>query len=276
MDISQSLNLDVLSGMDSPIHNLEGRIKLLSVIIIIVYCVYSTQLLVPIVLEIFLLILIYLAKLSYKDSFKRIAMLLPFAGFIIIFQPFIHGGNIIWQGSVSWIHITDEGLNWAILLTSRLIVSLTAIVLLSSTSPMNEIVQSLRKFGMPRDFAMILSIMVRFLFIFIEELQSIRVSQKSRNFDIYSKITPYKWRVKQVGYTIAMMFLKAYEKGERTYYTMLSRGLSDNSDMFNVKSIVGKSEIIYLGSLILIIISLQLILIFIPDSLGFLTKVLYT
>ena len=234
MDISQSLNLDVLSGMDSPIHNLEGRIKLLSVIIIIVYCVYSTQLLVPIVLEIFLLILIYLAKLSYKDSFKRIAMLLPFAGFIIIFQPFIHGGNIIWQGPVSWIHITDEGLNWAILLTSRLIVSLTAIVLL------------------------------------------FRVSQKSRNFDIYSKITPYKWRVKQVGYTIAMMFLKAYEKGERTYYTMLSRGLSDNSDMFNVKSIVGKSEIIYLGSLILIIISLQLILIFIPDSLGFLTKVLYT
>ena len=42
-----------------------------------------------------------------------------------------------------------------------------------------------------------------------------------------------------------MMSLKAYEKGERTYYTMLSRGLSDNSDMFNVKSIVGKSEIIY-------------------------------
>ena len=73
-----------------------------------------------------------------------------------------------------------------------------------------------------------------------------------------------------------MMFLKAYEKGERTYYTMLSRGLSDNSDMFNVKSIVGKSEIIYLGSLILIIIALQLILLFIPDSLGFLTKVLYT
>ena len=276
MDISQSLDLDALSGMDSPVHNLEGRIKLVSVLIIIVYCVYSTQLLVPLVLEIFLLILIYIAGLSYNDSFKRIVMLLPFAGFIIIFQPFIHGGTIIWQSPIPWIHISDEGLNWAILLTARLIVSLTAIVLLSSTSPMNEIVQSLRKLGMPRDFAMILSIMVRFLFIFVDELEAIRVSQRSRNFDIYSKITPYKWRVKQVGYTIAMMFLKAYEKGERTYYTMLARGLSDNSDMFHVRTIIGKSEMIYIGTLILIIIILQLVLIFIPGHFGFLTTVLYT
>lgn len=275
MDISQSLDLDALSGMDSPIHNLEGRIKLISTLMIIVYCVCSTQLLVPLVLEIFLLVVIYIAGLSYKDSFKRIAMLLPFAGFIIIFQPFVHSGNVLWQGPFSWLHITDTGLNWAIILTARLIVSLTAIVVLSSTSPMNEIVQSLRKLGMPKDFAMILSIMVRFLFIFVDELESIRVSQKSRNFDIFSKITPYKWRVKQVGYTIAMMFLKAYEKGERTYYTMLARGLSDNSDMFHVKSIVAKPELVYIGSLIVIIVTLQLILIFAPDHFGFLTTVLY-
>lgn len=84
--------------------------------------------------------------------FKRIALLLPFGGAIIIFQPFIHPGNVLW--AYSWIQITDTGLNWAILLFGRVITSLTAIVLLSSTSPMQEIVASFRKLKMPKELAM--------------------------------------------------------------------------------------------------------------------------
>ena len=102
-----------------------------------------------------------------------------------MFQPFIHPGNVIW--TYSFLQITDAGLNWTILLLARLIVSLTAIVLLSSISPMQEVVQSFRKLGMPRDLAMILSIMVRFLFIFYDELRIVREAQKSRNFDIHNK-----------------------------------------------------------------------------------------
>lgn len=276
MNIMEAVDLDVISGQDSPIHNLEGRTKLIFALIIIFYCVYSTQLLGPVILEIFLLVMIYLANLSYKTCFKRIFLLLPFAGFIIVFQPFVHTGNIIWQGPWSWLHITDFGLNWAIILSVRLVVCLTAIVLLSSTSPMQEIVQSLRKLGMPRDIAMILSIMVRFLFIFIDELESIRISQKSRNFNIHSKVTPYKWRVKQVGYTIGMMFIKAYEKGETAYFSMMARCYSDESELYKTNDTPGKWEYGLIASLVIVIALIQLALIFIPNAFGFLSVVLYT
>ena len=169
-DITKALNLDELASKDSPIHNLDGRIKLISAILIIVVAAFSNNIFIPIVLEIFLLIVIKIAKLSYIDSFKRLALLLPFGGAIIIFQPFIHPGNILW--SYSWITITDTGLNWAILLISRMIVSLTSIVILSSTSPMQQIVASFRRLKMPKDLAMILSIMVRFLFVFIDNPES--------------------------------------------------------------------------------------------------------
>ena len=109
-----------------------------------------------------MLIILKIADLSYIDSAKRLLMLLPFGGAIIIFQPFIQPGNIIW--SYSWLHITDFGLNWAILLLVRMIVSLTAIIIYSSTTPLQEMASSFRKLKMPRDLAMILSIMVRFLF----------------------------------------------------------------------------------------------------------------
>ena len=266
-DITKALNLDELASKDSPIHRLDGRIKLISTVFIIVIAAFSNNIFIPIILEIFLLIIIKIAKLSYIDSFKRIALLLPFGGAIIIFQPFIHPGNILW--SYSWIKITDTGLNWAILLITRMIVSLTSIVILSSTSPMQQIVASFRRLKMPKDLAMILSIMVRFLFVFIDELAAIRKSQKSRNFHIHSKLTPYKWRIKQVGYSIAMMFVKSYEQGERVYKSMISRGFSDKSDLFNEKTSLEKSDYIYISTIIILVIILQIIMIKYSNQLGY-------
>ena len=266
-DITKALNLDELASKDSPIHRLDGRIKLISTVFIIVIAAFSNNIFIPIILEIFLLIIIKIAKLSYIDSFKRIALLLPFGGAIIIFQPFIHPGNILW--SYSWITVTDTGLNWAILLITRMIVSLTSIVILSSTSPMQQIVASFRRLKMPKDLAMILSIMVRFLFVFIDELAAIRKSQKSRNFHIHSKLTPYKWRIKQVGYSIAMMFVKSYEQGERVYKSMISRGFSDKSDLFNEKTSLEKSDYIYISTIIILVIILQIIIIKYSNQLGY-------
>ena len=267
-DITQTLKLDDIASGDSIIHNLNGSIKLISAITIIVFTVFSQQIIVPITMEIFLLLILYLSKVSLKDAFKRIVLLLPFGGAIIIFQPFIHPGNVLW--TYSWIQITDTGLNWAILLLGRLITSLTAIVLLSSTSPMQEIVASFRKLKMPKELAMILSITVRFLFVFIDELTTIRNAQKSRNFNIHSKLVPYRWTVKQVGYTIAMMFLKSYEQGERVHKSMVSRGFSDTSYLFNQKTQLEKSDYIYIISIITIIIIIEVVLYKYSNQLGYL------
>ena len=266
--ITQTLKLDDIASGDSIIHNLNGPVKLISAIIIIVFTVFSQQIIVPIIMEIFLLLILYLSKVSIKDAFKRIVLLLPFGGAIIIFQPFIHPGNVLW--TYSWIQITDAGLNWAILLFGRLITSLTAIVLLSSTSPMQEIVASFRKLKMPKELAMILSITVRFLFVFIDELTTIRNAQKSRNFNIHSKLVPYRWIVRQVGYTIAMMFLKSYEQGERVHKSMISRGFSDTSQLFNEKTQLEKSDYIYLISIITLMIVIEVILYKYTNQLGYL------
>lgn len=267
-DITQTLKLDDIASGDSIIHNLNGSVKLISAIIIIVFTVFSQQIIVPIIMEIFLLLILYLSKVSIKDAFKRISLLLPFGGAIIIFQPFIHPGNVLW--AYSWIQITDIGLNWAILLFGRLITSLTAIVILSSTSPMQEIVASFRKLKMPKELAMILSITVRFLFVFIDELTTIRNAQKSRNFNIHSKLVPYRWIVRQVGYTIAMMFLKSYEQGERVHKSMISRGFSDTSQLFNEKTHLEKSDYIYLISIITLLIVIEVILYKYTNQLGYL------
>ena len=50
-DITKALNLDELASKDSPIHNLDGRIKLISAVLIIVIAAFSNNLFIPIVLD---------------------------------------------------------------------------------------------------------------------------------------------------------------------------------------------------------------------------------
>jgi cobalt/nickel transport system permease protein len=265
--VGSVLELENETNKKSPIHLLDGRIKLIILIFIIVYAVFSTQILVMMVLEIYLLMLVYISNVSFKTSIKRILLLLPFGGVIILLQPFIHPGNVIWAGAFG-LQITDAGFMWAALLMSRLIVALTSIVLLSSISPMQEVVESFRRLGMPREFAMIFSLMIRFLFMFFDELNRIRHAQKTRCFDAFNKQIPYKWRIKQLGYTVAMMFLRAYEKGETIYMSMASRGFSDESRLYQNQRKVGSSEYIFISTTLIMVVCLQILAIFIFNNLG--------
>lgn len=251
--VASILTLENETKKKSPMHLLDGRIKLIILIFIIVFAVFSTQILVMVILEIYLLLLIYISNVSFTTSIKRILLLLPFGGIIILFQPFIHPGNVIWTGYLG-LQITDAGFMWAALLMSRLIVALTSIVLLSSISPMQEVVESFRRLGMPREFAMIFSLMIRFLFMFFDELNRIRHAQKTRCFDAFNKKISYKWRIKQLGYTVAMMFLRAYEKGETIYMSMASRGFSDESRLYQNQRKVGSSEYIFVASTLLLVL----------------------
>jgi cobalt/nickel transport system permease protein len=255
---------------ESPLHLMDGRVKLILPLLIIVYAVFSNQIAVLIMLEVYLLLLIYISHVSFKTSLKRMLLILPFGGLIIVFQPFIHPGNVIWTGPFLGITITDSGLMWGILMFSRLLVALTSLVLLSSISPMQELAQSFRKLGMPREFAMILSLMIRFLFMFYDELHRIMHAQKARNFDIFNKKTSYMWRMKQIGYTVAMMFLNAFEHGEKVYLSMISRGYSDKSKLYKERKIkFGKKEYVFITATLFLIVCLQFLAMFFFSKLGF-------
>jgi cobalt/nickel transport system permease protein len=258
MNLTSIITNETETSKNSFLHAIDGRVKLIILILIIVYAVYITEPFILAIIEIYLLILIYLSQISFKNSLKRILILLPFGGLLIIFQPFVHPGTIIYSLPLG-INVTSEGLEFTILLLSRLIVALTALVLLSSISPLQEIVHSFRKLGMPKEFAMILSLMIRFLFMFYEELQRIRNAQKARNFDIFSKKTSYMWRMKQIGYTIMMMFLKAYEQGEKVYLSMISRGYSDESELYNIRNNMQIIDFIFIFITLILIILIELV-----------------
>lgn len=255
--------IDRESARESPLHVIDGRIKLISAILIIVYAVYSTNLFILILMETYLLVLIFISNVSLKYALKRIALVLPFGGFIAIFQLFIQPGNIIWTGPFGWLHITDYGLFFGLLLLGRVTVSVTSIVFLSSSTSMQELISSAQRLGVPHQLAMLLNLTVRYLFFFYDQLESILNAQATRCFDIFSKKTTYKWRLRKVGETITMMFLRAFEQGEKVYLSMMSRGYSENARLYRAKRKLDSKDFGFMISTMIVIACLQFMVMFI-------------
>ncbi|NYB52119.1 MAG: cobalt ECF transporter T component CbiQ [Methanobacteriaceae archaeon] len=254
--------IDREARKESFMNNLDGRIKLISAMLIIIYAVTSTNLIILALMEVYLLFLISLSNVSPKYALKRIALVIPFGGFVAMIQPFFQPGNVIWTGPYGLLHITDYGLFFGTLLLFRVTVSVTSIVFLSSSTSMQDLVASAQKLGVPYQLAMLLNLTVRYLFFFYDQLMNILNAQSTRCFDIFNKKTPYKWRLKKVGETITMMFIRAFEQGETVYISMVCRGYSENTRIYKAKSKIDYKDYTLLSITIIFIISLQYLTMF--------------
>ena len=251
-------NIDQEAWKNSIIHGLDGRIKLIVTFMIVIYSVYTVDLKILFILEIYLIILLLFSKVSISYFLKRVLIILPFGGLIAIFQPFIKEGLILYTFPLG-LAVSYEGIIFGILLLSRLVVCLSAVVLLSSISPLDSIVNSMRKLGFPKEMAMILNMTVRYLFVFFDELENIINAQKSRCFNIWNNKTSYSWRLKQIAYTVMMLFLKSFEKGEAVYYSMLSRVYNGEATSYQEAHPITKIDYGIIALTLIIIFSTEII-----------------
>lgn len=257
VSIDELRKQEYLSNQNSILHNVDSRIKLIVLVLTILFAVTSSNYTVFLILELYLISLIIISRISLKDALIRVILILPFGLFIAIFQPFIQPGQVLYSLPFG-LHITLEGLQFAELLMSRLAISVTSIVLFSYITPMKDIAEAFRRLHVPNEFAMIFSLFVRFIFLFYDELNAIRQAQSSRCFSL-SNNTPYLWKLKQVGYLFLMMFLRAYERGETVYSSMASRGYNSDSKIYYSKDKLSLTSIIYLVVPIILIIALILL-----------------
>ncbi|MCX9080767.1 MAG: cobalt ECF transporter T component CbiQ [Candidatus Methanoperedens sp.] len=244
------------------IHSLDGRIKLLFLVAVIIYIVslpkFSTLALWKLAgLEIYLILLILIARLNLFYVAMRFVLLTPFGLGIAIMQPFFRQGFIteftVRELPLLGLTWTEEGLLFGTLLFAKCTVAVTTVILFSSTSPMTEMVESARRLKLPREFALLLTMMIRYLFVFWGILNRLRRAQESRCFDIWNKNIPRKWILEQIGYSIGSLFIRSYEQGERTFQSMLSRGYDYTADIFVHKKKIQAHEIAFIAITIFVV-----------------------
>jgi cobalt/nickel transport system permease protein len=251
---------------DSFIHRLDARVKIVlafALIIAMVAIPYSPVIFtVGAIFFAFFAVLWLLSRLPVTIYLKRILMVLPFGLTIIIFQIFFTNRyystfHVIASLPLN-IHIYSESVEFAFILLVKFIVCVSAIILLSSTTKLQDMLEGAGRMGLPPEFALTLGMMIRYLFVFGYIYRKVNESLATRCFDPFNPSLPYSYRLKQVGYTIGTIFIRSYEQGERVYTSMVCRGYGKDSHIFVAKRPLRGSEWIFLSASLVFVIGVPI------------------
>ncbi len=174
------------------IHKLDPRTKILCVIIYItvIFCIKSF--LGYAVLFLFTAFVVASSRIPVGFVLKGLKPIIMFVAITAIFNLFLTDGKILWQWG--FLKITNEGLIAAIYMVLRLFFLVLGTSLLTlTTSPIaltdgiERLLSPLKKIGVPaHEFAMMMTIALRFVPTLLEETDKIIKAQTARGADFES------------------------------------------------------------------------------------------
>lgn len=237
----------------SIVHRLDARIKLLialAAIVAIVAVPYSTKVYeLGAVLFALFIVLWAASRLPPTVYLKRLILILPFGIFLVGFQAFVKNPYYDVFHTIATlplgIEVYAESVEFASILLVKFVISISFIILLSSTTKMQDMIEAAGRLGLPREFTLTLGMMVRYIFVFAEMFNRIRTAMATRCFDPLDRTLPYRYRLHQIGYTVGTIFIRSYEQGERTYTSMLCRGYGANAGLYVRKKPLRTQEIVF-------------------------------
>jgi cobalt/nickel transport system permease protein len=264
--IEELFQIEKHAYKDSYIHRLDARVKIIlafAVIIAIISVPYSTMVYtVGGIFFVFFVILWALTRLSPMIYFHRLIEIVPLWGIVIFFQIFLKNKYYTDYHAILTlplgIAIYSESVTFAFILLVKFIISISFIILLSSTTKLQDMLEGGTRLGLPADFALVLGMMIRYLFVFGYIYRKVNESLATRCFNAFDTSLPWKYRMRQLGYTIGTMFIRAYEQGERVYTSMLCRGYGRNSFLFVSRKPLRRSELAFLSLSLVFVIAVPI------------------
>jgi cobalt/nickel transport system permease protein len=236
--------IDRYSDLDSFIHRLDPRTKIITTLIFVLAVVITPTAEWRAFACYFLLIgsLLILSKLPPFYVLKRALVIVPFVLVIGIFNLFKAGDPVasfhLWDWHFS---ITQEGL----LVFSNVLVkaslSILALILLSSTTKFTNLLKGLEQLRMPKVMVMTLSFAYRYIFVLVDEAMRMWRAKESRNFG-GKRIR----QIRTVGNMVGTLFIRSYERGERVYAAMVSRGYDGKIEVLDSLSF-SRSDVLFVS-----------------------------
>ena len=212
---------------DSIIHRLDPRTKIISlfVLMIVIFCADGAA--AYLFLSALTCAVIFISKIppvTILKSLKPVSLLIFFTMLIHIFT---HDGEILFQFAI--FKITEEGVKFGVLISLRLILLIVLSSLLTfTTSPiqltdaLEKLLSPLKKIGVPaHEFAMMMTIALRFIPTLIEELDKIVKAQKSRGADFEEGNIIQ--RLKNFVPVLVPLFLSSFRRADELALAMEAR-----------------------------------------------------
>jgi cobalt/nickel transport system permease protein len=215
--------LDKYGDRDSFAHRRDARVKIVVVASVLVglNVLRAPPWYVPAAAAAFLVTAVVAARLPFWYVFARAAAVLPFAVAIGIFLPFTTEGKPLTGLEVGELNVAlyEAGLRLYVTLIVKAYLSLAWVTLLLATTPFDTLLKALSSFRAPAFLLALASFAYRYIFVFVGELERLQRAWAARYFG--------RRRLAQfltLGPAVGALFVRSYERAERIWAAMLSRG----------------------------------------------------
>ncbi|MGQ5265106.1 cobalt ECF transporter T component CbiQ [Micromonospora sp. ZYX-F-536] len=202
---------------DSPAHRLPPEVKIVAMVVFTVAVVATPReafwafgayaLLVAAVAA--------LARVGPRWLLSRALIELPFVLFAVAL-PFLGTGERV---EVLGLRLSEDGLHGAWNILAKGTLGVLASLLLAATTTTRDLIVGLDRLHCPQVLTQIATFMLRYLDVLVGEARRMRVARISRGDD-----PRFLWQLRGFAAGIGALFLRAFERGERVYLAMLSRG----------------------------------------------------
>ena len=200
--------IDRYAALDSPLHLLDARTKLLGFTVLI-----AAVLLIPpgkpfAYFAYFFLaaVLMGISQIPLVYILARTLVILPFV--------LLAGLALPWRTGAGWTLFNT--------LVARSSLCLIILILLTNTTRFAELLRGLRRLGCPRILVMNLGFLYRYIFVLTEEVLRMRQARDCRRVGRAHAAA----EMKLLGSMLGTLLLRSFERAERMYQAMLSRGSS--------------------------------------------------
>ena len=186
----RNMTIGTYYPVDSPIHRLDPRIKLIAVLVFLVSLFLFSSFTGYAVVTVVLLTVVFLSRVPLSYIFKGMRAIVFLLVFTSFFNLFFTEGDILWEWE--FIHITYQGVRQTIFMAMRLIYLVVGSSMLTYTTTPGQLTDAiefllgwLKVFRVPvHDFAMMMSLALRFIPLLLAEANRILDAQSARGADI--------------------------------------------------------------------------------------------
>lgn len=250
--------------VDSIIHKLDARLKLISTFIFMISLFCFRGFIGYAIVALFLFSVIKLSKIPLSYMVKGLKTIMMLMLITVVFQLFFTSGTVICQ---LWIFkITKEGIKSAIFISLRLIFLILGSSIMTYTTTPNQLTDAIEAVLKPlkyikvpvHDIAMMMSIALRFIPILVEETDKIMKAQLARGADFESG--NLLKRAKSMLPIFVPLFVSAFKRADDLAVAMEARcykGSEGRTKMYSLN--YKKRDIIAYGIVAIYFISIIVI-----------------
>ncbi len=208
---------DLLIPADTPLHRAAPQCKVAAtaLCILLVACTPRDVFWPYLGYGLVLAAAAYTAQIPAMMLLRRLVVEIPFVFFVVLL-PFLATGPAI---HVLGVPLSIAGLESGASIVLKASFGLLATGVLAATTPLPEVITGLERLRVPKIFTAVASFMIRYVEVLNSELNRLRTARACRGGD-----PRWLWQVRDTALSVGALFVRAFERGERVYLAMASRG----------------------------------------------------